>query len=164
MTATIPSIFHRPADSGLGRLAALCFAASGTAVFVSTAAGMPICTSRRGIHRLGSLPGVDVALCGDGSRGVADMARGWLESARQALGLFLLQWLLNALWTPLFFGMHRSGLAFAEIIMLWLVLAATLGLFWRVRKAAGALLMPYLAWVSFAAALNFTIWRLNPEI
>jgi tryptophan-rich sensory protein len=46
--------------------------------------------------------------------------------------------------------------------MLWLVLAATLGLFWRVRKAAGALLMPYLAWVSFAAALNFTIWRLNP--
>jgi benzodiazapine receptor len=58
--------------------------------------------------------------------------------------------------------MHRSGLAFAEIIMLWLVLAATLGLFWRVRKAASALLMPYLAWVSFAAALNFTIWRLNP--
>jgi tryptophan-rich sensory protein len=43
-----------------------------------------------------------------------------------------------------------------------LVLAATLGLFWRVRKAASALLMPYLAWVSFAAALNFTIWRLNP--
>jgi len=66
------------------------------------------------------------------------------------------------LWTPLFFGMHRSGLAFAEIIMLWLALAATLGLFWRVRKAAGALLMPYLAWVSFAAALNFSIWRLNP--
>jgi translocator protein len=76
--------------------------------------------------------------------------------------LFLLQWLLNALWTPLFFGLHRPGLAFAEILALWLVLAATLVSFWRVRKAAGLLLVPYLAWSSFAALLNFTIWRLNP--
>lgn len=85
---------------------------------------------------------------------------GWKEQGR-VLGLFLLQWLLNALWTPLFFGMHRPGLAFAEIILLWLALAATLVSFWRVRKLAGVLLMPYLAWVSLAAALNFAIWRLN---
>jgi len=75
--------------------------------------------------------------------------------------LFLLQWFLNALWTPLFFGLHRFGLAFAGIVLLWLVLAATLRSFWRVRKTAGVLLVPYLAWVTFASALNFTIWRLN---
>ena len=86
---------------------------------------------------------------------------GWKVQGR-TLGVFLLQWLLNALWTPLFFGMHRSGLAFVEIMMLWSVLAVTLISFWRVRKSAGVLLVPYLAWVSFAAFLNFTIWRLNP--
>jgi tryptophan-rich sensory protein len=85
---------------------------------------------------------------------------GW-KIQRVPLGLFLCQWLLNALWTPLFFGLHRSGLAFAEIILLWLVLAATLRSFWRVRQAAGVLLVPYLAWVTFAAVLNFTIRRLN---
>lgn len=85
---------------------------------------------------------------------------GWKEQ-RWALGLFLLQWLLNALWTPLFFGMHRPGLAFAEITLLWLALAATLVSFCRVRKLAGVLLMPYLAWVSLAVVLNFAIWRLN---
>jgi tryptophan-rich sensory protein len=77
------------------------------------------------------------------------------------LGLFLFQWLLNGLWTPFFFGLHFSGVAFAEIVLLWLVLAATLRSFWRVRPAAGLLLVPYLAWVTFAAILNFTIWRLN---
>ena len=85
---------------------------------------------------------------------------GW-KVQRLALVLFLLQWLLNALWTPLIFGMHRSGLAVAEIILLWLALAATLRSFWRVRRVAGVLLVPYLAWVTFAAALNFAIWRLN---
>jgi len=85
---------------------------------------------------------------------------GW-KIQRLPLGLFLFQWLLNALWTPLFFGLHRSGLAFAEIVLFWLMLAATFGLFWQVRKAAGVLLAPYLAWVTFAAVLNFTIWRLN---
>lgn len=85
---------------------------------------------------------------------------GWKEQG-PALRLFLAQWLLNALWTPLFFGMHRAGLAFAEIVVLWLVLAATVVSFWRVRKPAGILLLPYLAWVTFAAALNFNIWRMN---
>ena len=85
---------------------------------------------------------------------------GW-KRQRFPLGLFLLQWLLNALWTPLFFGMHCSGLAVAEIILLWLALAATLWSFWRVRKTAGVLLVPYLVWVAFAGMLNFTIWQLN---
>jgi tryptophan-rich sensory protein len=85
---------------------------------------------------------------------------GW-KMQRLPLGLFLSQWLLNALWTPLFFGLHRSGLAFAEITVLWSVLAGTLCSFWRVRQIAGILLVPYLAWVTLAAVLNFTIWRLN---
>jgi tryptophan-rich sensory protein len=85
---------------------------------------------------------------------------GWKTQWR-ALGLFLLQLLLNTLWVPLFFGMHRTGLSFAEIVLLWTVLAVTLVSFRAVSKTAGALLAPYLAWVSFAAILNFTIWRHN---
>jgi translocator protein len=85
---------------------------------------------------------------------------GW-QAQGKILGLFLLQWFLNAAWTPLFFGLHHLGLAFAEIFLLWLAIAATLISFWRVSKAAGVLLIPYLAWVTVAAALNFTIWRLN---
>ena len=85
---------------------------------------------------------------------------GWKAQGR-ALGLFLVQWVLNALWTPLFFGLQRPGLAIAEIVILWLAIAATLAAFWRINKVAGALLVPYLAWVTFAAALNFAIWRLN---
>ncbi|MBC7369499.1 MAG: tryptophan-rich sensory protein [Undibacterium sp.] len=86
---------------------------------------------------------------------------GWRAQGR-ALGVFVLQWVLNALWTPLFFGLHRPGLALIDILALWLVLGATLMAFWRVRRAAGVLLLPYLAWVTFATALNFMIWRLNP--
>jgi tryptophan-rich sensory protein len=85
---------------------------------------------------------------------------GWKAQWRP-LSLFLFQWLLNALWTPLFFGLHLTGLAFAEIVTLWLVLAATLRSFWHVRKAATVLLVPYLVWITFAASLNFAIWRLN---
>ena len=85
---------------------------------------------------------------------------GWREQKR-VLGIFLLQLALNALWTPLFFGMHWIGLAFAEIILLWLAIATTMIAFTRVRKDAGALFVPYLMWVSFAAILNFTLWRMN---
>ncbi len=87
-------------------------------------------------------------------------AGGW-SAQRRVLLLFLLQWLLNALWTPLFFGLHRPDLALVDILALWLALAATLLAFWRVRPAAGALLLPYLAWSSFAAVLNLALWRLN---
>jgi len=86
---------------------------------------------------------------------------GWAKQ-RQPLFLFLAQLALNALWTPLFFGWHRPGVAFAEIILLWLAIAATLTAFRPVNRVAAWLLAPYLAWVSFAAALNFTLWQLNP--
>lgn len=75
---------------------------------------------------------------------------------------FLVQLALNAAWTPLFFGLQRPGLAFAEIVLLWLAIAATIYAFRAVSRVATCLLVPYLAWVTFAAALNFTLWRLNP--
>lgn len=85
-----------------------------------------------------------------------------LAAAATPLLFFAIQLMLNTLWSVFFFGLHNPGLAFAEIILLWLAIAATIYFFWRVRPLAGALLLPYLAWVSFAAFLNFTIWRLNP--
>jgi benzodiazapine receptor len=88
--------------------------------------------------------------------------RGGFAGQRRPLTLFLVQLALNAAWTPLFFGLHRPGAAFAEIVLLWLAIAATLAAFRRVSRAAAWLLAPYLAWVSFAAALNFALWRLNP--
>lgn len=111
---------------------------------------------------MGVRAGVVSALCDDGRRGVAGLASRRLDGAIAPLAWFLLQWLLNVLWTPLFFGLHRPGLALVEITLLWATLAATLFAFWRVKTAAGVLLVPYLAWVSLATALNFTIWRLNP--
>jgi translocator protein len=86
---------------------------------------------------------------------------GWGEQ-RKPLLIFLAQLALNALWTPLFFGWHRPGVAFAEIVLLWLAIAATLTAFRSVSRVAAWLLAPYLAWVSFASVLNFTLWRLNP--
>ncbi len=87
--------------------------------------------------------------------------RGGWAAQRRPLTLFLVQLSLNAAWTPLFFGWHQPGLAFAEIVLLWLAIAATLVAFRPVSRAAAWLLAPYLAWVSFAAVLNFTLWRLN---
>ena len=77
------------------------------------------------------------------------------------ISIFVLQLALNALWSYLFFGLHRPDLAFIEIIVLWLAILATMILFWRIHGFAGMLLIPYLAWVSFAAVLNFQLWRLN---
>ncbi len=87
--------------------------------------------------------------------------RGGFASQRRPLTLFLVQLALNAAWTPLFFGLHLPGLAFAEILLLWLAIAATLKFFRVVSRAAAWLFAPYLAWVTFAAALNFALWRLN---
>jgi len=78
-----------------------------------------------------------------------------------ALGVYALQLVLNGAWSWLFFGLQRPGLAFAEIVALWLAILATTVLFWRVKPLAGALLVPYLAWVAFAAVLNLALWRLN---
>ena len=85
------------------------------------------------------------------------------REARGALTLFLVQLALNALWSWLFFGWHRGALAFADILLLWVLIIVALIAFWRVRVLAGALLVPYLLWVSFASALNYTVWQLNPH-
>jgi tryptophan-rich sensory protein len=85
---------------------------------------------------------------------------GWAKQGR-ALRMFCIQLALNALWTPLFFGLRWPALALAEMVLLWLAIAATLVLFARVRRLAAWLLAPYLLWVSFAASLNFALWRLN---
>jgi translocator protein len=87
--------------------------------------------------------------------------RGGFKAMRLPLGLFLLQLLFNALWSPLFFGLHNPALGFADISLLWLALVGTAAAFYRAHAAAGLLLVPYVAWVTFAAALNLTLWRLN---
>lgn len=66
------------------------------------------------------------------------------------------------MWSWLFFGWHQGALAFADILLLWMLIVATTVAFWRVKPLAGALLIPYLLWVSFAAALNYAVWTLNP--
>ena len=90
-------------------------------------------------------------------------ARGF-TGARTALLLFMAQLGVNALWTWLFFVWHQGGLAFAEILLLWVMIVATIILFWRISKVAGGLLLPYLAWVTFAAALTYAIWQRNPGL
>lgn len=83
---------------------------------------------------------------------------------RPALALFLVQLVLNGLWSWLFFGWRLGGWAFADIVILWFLIVATGIAFWRVRRAAGWLLLPYLLWVSFALVLNYTMWQLNPDL
>lgn len=84
-----------------------------------------------------------------------------LRAARVPLALFLTQLAINALWSWLFFKWHRGALAFADILLLWGLILATLIAFWRVRVLAAVLLIPYLLWVSFACALNYVVWQLN---
>lgn len=84
--------------------------------------------------------------------------------ARAALGLFLVQLAANALWTWLFFAWRQGALAFGEVLVLWVLILATVVSFWRVRPLAGALLLPYLLWVSFASALTYSVWQLNPRL
>lgn len=88
-------------------------------------------------------------------------AQGWRHAA-SALSLFLVQLALNALWTWLFFVWRLGAVAFIEILVLWALVACTLVAFWRVRPLAGWLLLPYLLWVGFAAALTYAVWRRNP--
>lgn len=80
---------------------------------------------------------------------------------RRASRLFAVQFALNLIWTPLFFGLRSPGLAFVDICLLWVALLATMLAFGRVRPLAGYLLLPYLLWVSFALVLNGTIWLMN---
>ncbi len=83
---------------------------------------------------------------------------------RLALGLFLAQLALNALWSWIFFNWQLGWLSLLEIVVLWALIVATINAFFRVRVLAGTLMLPYLAWVTFAAVLTAALWRLNPEI
>ncbi len=85
----------------------------------------------------------------------------YVAGDRAALTSFYVQLGLNLLWSVVFFGLRSPGLALIEIVFLWLAVAVTTAMFMRVRRSAGWLMVPYLAWVSFAAVLNAAIWRLN---
>ena len=87
---------------------------------------------------------------------------GSFSAAAVPLALFAVQLALNAAWTPIFFGLHKLGFAFFEIVLLWCAIGATTVAFWRVAMPAGLLMVPYWLWVTFAAALNLAIWRFNP--
>jgi translocator protein len=96
---------------------------------------------------------------------------GWLAWTGRGPGtiwlpvsLFVLQLILNGLWTWLFFVWRQGLWSFVEIVALWLAIAATITVFWQIRPLAGMLLLPYLVWVTFAAALNYALWRLNPHL
>lgn len=83
---------------------------------------------------------------------------------RIPLAVFGLQLSVNALWSWLFFAWHQGAWAVVDISALVALIIATIVLFWRVRRAAALLLVPYLAWVIFATALNVAMWRLNPAL
>ncbi len=90
---------------------------------------------------------------------------GWLVWRRTGwttvLNVYAAQLALNAIWTPIFFGFGRYGLALADIIVLWLLIGATIWLFRPISRQAALLLLPYWAWVTFATALNYAIWHAN---
>ncbi len=86
------------------------------------------------------------------------------RGASVALSLFVIQLVANAVWTWLFFGLRLGALSLAEICVLWLLIAANIFTFWRLQRGAALLLLPYLAWVSFALALTFALWRMNPSV
>ena len=93
---------------------------------------------------------------------------GWLVwrqsgsfSVSGPLPIYFVQLFLNAAWTPIFFGLHRPDLAFLEIVLVWLSVVVTILVFFPVSILAAALLLTYLGWITFAAALNFSVWRLN---
>lgn len=89
---------------------------------------------------------------------------GGFRAAQTALTIYFVQLALNALWSWLFFGWNRGALAFADILVLLVFIMATIVMFWRVRPLAAMLLVPYLLWVSFACALNYSVWQLNPQL
>lgn len=80
---------------------------------------------------------------------------------RTALALFMIQLVLNALWSVFFFGMHEVALAFMGMIVLWVMIAYTIRVFEKIDRMAAWLMMPYLFWVSFALYLNFAFLQMN---
>lgn len=95
---------------------------------------------------------------------------GWLvwrevgfATAAVPLTVYAEQLVLNAAWTPIFFGLHRPDIGLLDIVLVWFSIVATIALFYPINAGAALLLLPYLAWVTFAATLNFAVWRLNPS-
>ncbi len=91
---------------------------------------------------------------------------GWMVWRQAGLvaslfGIYFVSLCINAAWSAFFFGLRRMDLAFVDVLLLWLSIVMTIVVFYPVEKRAAFLLLPYLAWVSFASALNFTIWRMN---
>ena len=80
-----------------------------------------------------------------------------------AIAVFLVQFVLNLAWSPVFFAMHKIETAFVVIVAMDVLVAVCVVLFWRIRRWAGALLLPYLAWILFATLLTWQIWQLNPD-
>lgn len=88
--------------------------------------------------------------------------KGWkLAEVRTAMGIFGMQLFLNFMWSLLFFGLRSPLYGFGGIVALWVAILVNIWLFYRISKTAGLLLIPYILWVSFAAALNYSIWMLN---
>ena len=90
--------------------------------------------------------------------------QGGFAAQRMPLTLFVFQLAPNALWSWLFFAWQMGGVAFADILLLCLLIVVTIWQFARVSPLAAGLLAPYLAWVSFASALNLSLWQLNPQV
>lgn len=92
----------------------------------------------------------------------------WREPAgparSQALGLFFVQLAANALWSWLFFAWRNGAGAFVDVLAMLALIIATMVAFWRLRHAAALLMLPYLAWVSFASVLTWTVWQANPQL
>ena len=78
-----------------------------------------------------------------------------------AIEIFAIQLILNAIWSPIFFGLQNPGAAIIIIVLLWITIVATIVSFYKISKTAAYLLIPYLLWVSFATYLNYSIWVLN---
>jgi tryptophan-rich sensory protein len=83
------------------------------------------------------------------------------SGARPAILLWAVQLVLNGVWTPIFFGLHEIGWALADIVALWAAIGATAAAFRRVSRPAAGLMLPYLAWVTFATVINYALWRMN---
>jgi len=90
----------------------------------------------------------------------------WREQGAYRLGaaltLFVAQLCANALWSWLFFAWRHGAFAFADVLVLLALIAATITMFWRIRRLAGILMLPYFAWVGFASVLTWAVWQSNP--
>ena len=91
----------------------------------------------------------------------------WRESKKirigPALSIYIIQLILNGLWSWIFFGLHEIGMALADLIALLIAIIITCVLFWKIKHIAGILILPYIGWVSFAGFLNYAIWMLNTK-